>query len=144
MKKRWQKTLKTIHLVKPKRRKHHHQSITIINATSISLPPPSIFRWKREKKRNPKVSLQHKLLHRYDIILWSVFASQNNTLEASWKNTFGPLAPSCNRFGGRDDHKHVVIPLNNSHYTNSASFFDVPTHKTSSVIPGYMQLIESN
>lgn len=54
--------------------------------------------------------------------------SQNNTLKGSWKDTFDLLA-LCR--DGRNNDQHIFISLDNSHYYNCASFFNVPDNNRS-------------
>lgn len=75
-----------------------------------------------------KVHNEHTLLNRDNIGLWCIFTSHYNTLESGREDTLCTLTSCCYWLGRRDDHEHVVVSLNNSHYTNRASFFDVPTN----------------
>lgn len=66
------------------------------------------------------------MLHRNHINLWTVLASQNDTLQTRWKNTFRPLTPCWKWLGRGNNHKNVIVPSDNSHYTHSATFFYIP------------------
>lgn len=67
-----------------------------------------------------------KVLHWHDINLWTVFTSQNDALQTGWKNAFTPLTSSWKWLWRRNNHQNVIITLDNSHYTNSATFFYIP------------------
>ena len=96
---------------------HHHHQIVMEIKKRINL-----------KGRYLKKFTMHMLLNWYNIILCCIFTSHYNTLKASWEDTLCPLASCCNWLGRRDNHEHIVISLNNSHYTNRASFFNIPTN----------------
>lgn len=66
------------------------------------------------------------LLHGDHIDFRSVFASQDNAIEADGEDALRPLATCREWFGGRDDHEHILVPLDYSHHANSASFLDIP------------------
>lgn len=66
-------------------------------------------------------------LNGYHVIFGRVFTSQNNALKACWKDALSPLASCRQWLGWRDDNKNIVVSLDDSHHTNRAAFFDVPT-----------------
>lgn len=39
------------------------------------------------------------------------------------------MATCCNWLWWRNNHKHILIPVNNPHYTHRASFFNIPEFK---------------
>lgn len=110
---------------------NHHHTLCCLQLQKPSPVPPliSIFGNKIFIGRClSKIWVEHILqLNRYNIIFRRIFTSQNNTLEASRKDALCPLASSCQWFRRRDNHKHIVVSLDNSHHADRAAFFDVPT-----------------
>lgn len=69
---------------------------------------------------------QAPYLDRYHIHVGCIFAPQDQAIEAGWEHALGPLAASGDGFSRRNDHQHVIVPLNNTHHANSAALLDVP------------------
>lgn len=65
-------------------------------------------------------------LHWYNIDLRTVLTSQYKALEGGGKNTFTPLASCGYWLWWRNNHQDIIVTLDNSHYTHSTAFFDVP------------------
>ena len=71
-----------------------------------------------------------KYLHRNHISILIIITCQNKAFNIGWKEASEPLTTCWDRLLWRNDHQHIIMSSYNTHYANSAPFFDIPEMQT--------------